>query len=187
MTYERRDDPVDPVDPENETRVVERQTYVEREQPVAEPAPAQPAGSQVNVNSGQPAYVETTGTGPLYYVRRVLSLLFGILAVLLGLRILLLLLVANQQNAIVDFIYGVTEPFVAPVPRHLPVQRGRRGRCDARRRRARGAHRLAADLPAADGDPAHRRPRPGLTIRSAAARGHRAPRAGPPSPATDAR
>ncbi|MDQ4036642.1 MAG: YggT family protein, partial [Chloroflexota bacterium] len=42
------------------------------------------------------------------------SLLFGILAVLLGLRILLLLLVANQQNSIVDFVYNVTEPFVAP-------------------------------------------------------------------------
>ena len=43
-----------------------------------------------------------------------MSLLFGILAVLLGLRILLLLLVANQPNAIVDFVYNVTEPFVAP-------------------------------------------------------------------------
>jgi uncharacterized protein YggT (Ycf19 family) len=44
----------------------------------------------------------------------VISLLFGILVVLLGLRILLLLLVANAFNAIVDFVYGVTEPFVAP-------------------------------------------------------------------------
>ncbi len=76
--------------------------------------PAQPAGSQVNVNSGQAAYAEPGGAGPLYYVRRVLSLLFGVLAVLLGLRILMLLLVANQQNAIVDFVYGATEPFVAP-------------------------------------------------------------------------
>ena len=126
MTYDNRNDPRDPVDPadpvnpvDSETRVVERQTYVERERPVAEPVPAQPvaaqpAGSQVNVNSGQPTYVEPVSGGPLYYVRRVLSLLFGILAVLLGLRILMLLLVANQQNSIVDFVYGVTEPFVAP-------------------------------------------------------------------------
>ncbi len=112
MTHDRRTDPVDPVD--NETRVVERQTYVERERPVADPTPAQPAGSQVNLNSGQAADVEPGGAGPLYYVRRVLSLLFGVLAVLLGLRILMLLLVANQQNAIVDFVYGATEPFVAP-------------------------------------------------------------------------
>ena len=54
MTYDRRTDPVDPLDPadpvdpvDNETRVVERQTYVERERPVADPYPAaQPAGSQ---------------------------------------------------------------------------------------------------------------------------------------------
>lgn len=115
MTDDRRSDPADPVDPvDHETRVVERQTYAERERPVADPYPAQPAGSQVNVNSGQAAYVEPGGAGPLYYVRRVLSLLFGVLAVLLGLRIVLLLLVANQQNTIVDFVYGVTEPFVAP-------------------------------------------------------------------------
>ncbi|MEO5986434.1 MAG: YggT family protein [Candidatus Limnocylindria bacterium] len=115
MTDDRRSDPADPMDPvDHETRVVERQTYVERERPVADPYPPQPAGSQVNVNSGQAAYVEPAGAGPLYYVRRVLSLLFGVLAVLLGLRILMLLLVANQQNAIVDFVYGVTEPFVAP-------------------------------------------------------------------------
>jgi hypothetical protein len=117
MTYERRTD-VDPATGEpvaDETRVVERETYVERERPAADPGyvpPAQPAGSQVNVNSG-PAYVDDA-PGPMYYVRRVVSLLFGILAVLIGLRILLLLLVANQQNSIVDFVYDVTEPFVAP-------------------------------------------------------------------------
>jgi uncharacterized protein YggT (Ycf19 family) len=120
MTYEPRTDPVTGEPIADETRVVERQTYVEREVP-ADPAPAgyvppaQPAGSQVNVNSG-PAYAEPVAVspGPLYYARRVLSLLFGILAALIGLRILLLLLVANQTNSIVDFVYDVTEPFVAP-------------------------------------------------------------------------
>ena len=116
MTYERRD-PVtgDPV--ADDTHVVERQTYVERDR-VVEPdpgyvPPAQPAGSQVNVNAGAPAYVDPA-PGPLYYARRVVSLLFGILAVLIGIRILLLLLVANPGNPIVDFVYGTTEPFVAP-------------------------------------------------------------------------
>jgi uncharacterized protein YggT (Ycf19 family) len=101
MTYERP--------PADETRVVERETYVERP---ADPGYVPPATSNVNVG-GTPAYVDT-GPGPLYYARRVVSLLFGILAVMIGLRILLLLLVANQQNSIVDFVYNVTEPFVAP-------------------------------------------------------------------------
>lgn len=110
----------DPRDPApDDTRVVERQTYVERERPVepvyAAPPPAQ---GQVNVNSqpaaGGPVYAEPVGPGPLYYARRVISLLFGILAVLIGLRLLLLLLVANESNSIVDFVYNITEPFVAP-------------------------------------------------------------------------
>ena len=95
------------------TRVVERQTYVERDRPVNTGYVPPAASSNVNVNPGGPAYVDA-GPGPLYWARRVLSLLFGILAVLIGLRILLLLLVANQQNAIVDFVYTITEPFVAP-------------------------------------------------------------------------
>jgi uncharacterized protein YggT (Ycf19 family) len=115
MTNERRTDPATGEPVADETRVVERDTYVERERPADSGyvPPAQPGGSQVNVNSGAPAYVEPA-PGPMFYVRRVLSLLFGILAVLIGLRILLLLLVANQGNAIVDFIYDATEPFVAP-------------------------------------------------------------------------
>ncbi|MDQ3691716.1 MAG: YggT family protein [Chloroflexota bacterium] len=119
MTYDdRRNDPVDRGDPGDDTRVVERQTYVERERPAAEPYPVptqQPAGSQVNVNSAADrGYVEPAGPGPLSFVRRILSLLFGILAILLGLRILLLLFVANESNNIVEFVYNVTEPFVAP-------------------------------------------------------------------------
>lgn len=120
MTHDHRHDPNDPADVHDHadegTRVVERQTYVERP---ADPAPGYvpPAagGGQVNVNSQPAGYVATATTpGPLYYARRVVSLLFGILAVLIGLRILLLLLVANAGNSIVDFVYGVTEPFVAP-------------------------------------------------------------------------
>ena len=123
MTRDPRNDPgYDPVDHDDQTRVVERQTYVERERPPEgyTPPPANyadrtPAGSQVNVNAdrGGAAYVDTS-PGPLYYARRVLSLLFGILAVLILLRIVFLLLVANESNAIVDFVLGVTEPFVAP-------------------------------------------------------------------------
>ena len=90
----------------DDTHVVERERIVER--PVQQPS----YGGQVNVG-GSSGYVTTT-PGPLYYARRVVSLLFGILVVLLALRIFLLLFGANAGNAIVDFIYGVTEPFVAP-------------------------------------------------------------------------
>jgi uncharacterized protein YggT (Ycf19 family) len=98
----------------DETRVVERERYVER--PVERPVADYPASSdQVNVNApaGRTAYAPA-GPGPLYYVERVVSLVAGVLAVLLVLRILLLLLAANQLNAIVEFVIGVTEPFVAP-------------------------------------------------------------------------
>lgn len=105
MTY-RNDDPT--VD---DTNVVERERIVERERPVASVAPASPGG-QVNVNADR-GYV-ATGPGPLYYARRVVALLFGILFVLLILRIVLLALGANEGNGIVDGIYGASEPFVAP-------------------------------------------------------------------------
>ncbi len=98
--------------PDDGTRVVERETYVERQ---ADPGYVPPAAtSNVNVAPADRATYVDAGPGPLYYARRVISLLFGILAVLIALRILLLLLVANESNAIVDFVYGVTEPFVAP-------------------------------------------------------------------------
>jgi uncharacterized protein YggT (Ycf19 family) len=121
MTHDHRHDPNDPLDAHDHgtadegTRVVERQTYVERERPVATGYVPPASSGQVNVNSS-PGYVDTApaGPGPLYWARRVLSLIFGVLAVLIGLRILLLLLVANQQNSVVDFVYGITEPFVAP-------------------------------------------------------------------------
>ena len=116
MTYDRPpNDPNPP--PDDATHVVEKETYVER--PAPAPAPAQTAyvppaaTSNVNVSDSGGGYVET-GPGALYYARRIISLLFGVLAVLIILRIVLLLLVANPGNEIVDFIYSVTEPFVAP-------------------------------------------------------------------------
>lgn len=52
--------------------------------------------------------------GLLYYSRRLVTLFFGILEVLLLLRILLLFLNANETNDIVDWIVSVTQPFVDP-------------------------------------------------------------------------
>src|SRR5215210_7694057 len=97
MTYDRRSvDPADPADPDyvddgldDGTRVVERETYVERDRPVATGYVPPAASSNVNV-SDSGGYVAAS-PGPLYYARRVVSLLFGILAVLIALRIILLL------------------------------------------------------------------------------------------------
>ena len=44
----------------------------------------------------------------------VVTLIFGILQTLLLLRVLLLLLVANNDNAIVSGILSITDPFVEP-------------------------------------------------------------------------
>ena len=43
-----------------------------------------------------------------------MTFLFGILQALLILRIILLLLVANQGNDIVQFVMNITQPFVDP-------------------------------------------------------------------------
>jgi uncharacterized protein YggT (Ycf19 family) len=87
--------------------------------PPPPPPPVAPAASQVNVNAAPAAAPiaaapVSTGPGPLYWARRILSLLFAVLFVLLGIRIFLLLFVADPDNDIVNFVYSVTEPFVAP-------------------------------------------------------------------------
>lgn len=61
----------------------------------------------------RPAYV-AAGPGPVTVARRAVETIFGIIAVLLLLRIVLLALGANAGNALVDGIYNVTEPLVAP-------------------------------------------------------------------------
>ncbi len=93
----------------DDTGVVERERVVEREIPAAT-TPAAPA-SGVNVNS---AGYATAGPGPLYYVRRTVILIFGIILVLIAIRFILLALGANSGNALVDGVYNISEWFVAP-------------------------------------------------------------------------
>src|SRR3954471_14325483 len=57
--------------------------------------------------------VVTTGS-PLDTIRRLVWLLFGVLQALIVLRIVLLLLNANEGNDLVAFIVGITDPFVEP-------------------------------------------------------------------------
>jgi hypothetical protein len=75
----------------------------------SDPAPS-PYGDRVRTT--ETAYA--TGPTPGEMVRRVVMLLFGILQGLIILRIVLLLLVANQNNDIVAAIINVTDIFVEP-------------------------------------------------------------------------
>ena len=114
MTYDRRPD-ADPLIPPQARRHarVERETYVSANPLAPYSRPLRPGPVNVSSHVG-PAYFDSSGPGALDYAGRIVSLLFGILAVLIGLRILLLLLVANETNAIVDFVFSVTQPFVEP-------------------------------------------------------------------------
>lgn len=87
--------------------VVRERQVAPAERPVDRPA------DQVNVNTN-PGYVAPQEAGPILVVRRIVGLLFGILEVLLALRVILLALGANSGNGLVDGIYNATEPFVAP-------------------------------------------------------------------------
>ena len=51
---------------------------------------------------------------PLATVERAIVLVFGLIELIIGLRIVLLLVAARESNAIVSFIYDVSEIFVAP-------------------------------------------------------------------------
>jgi uncharacterized protein YggT (Ycf19 family) len=72
-------------------------------------------GEPVNVNAvnsyGQPVAVASS---PLAPIRRAIWLIFGVIIALIGIRILFLALGANEGNGIVDAIYAITEPLVAP-------------------------------------------------------------------------
>lgn len=52
--------------------------------------------------------------GPSVLVARMVWFIFGVIIAFIALRFVLLLLAANQGNAFVDFVYGVSGIFVAP-------------------------------------------------------------------------
>jgi hypothetical protein len=77
------------------------------------------------VTRTDPGYVAPTGTGEVVeqttvapsggeVLRRVVTLIFGIIQTLIVLRIVLLLLNARESNDIVQFILNASQPFVAP-------------------------------------------------------------------------
>lgn len=96
----------------------ERRTVSQTEQPVYVDPAVTPAGTPV---AGTPvartsSVVERTDVQPSggELIRRAVVLIFGIIQVFIGLRIVLLLLNAREGNAIVSFILDVSQLFVAP-------------------------------------------------------------------------
>ena len=55
-----------------------------------------------------------TGPGPSEMVGRIIYLVFGLIQLVIGARIVLLLLDARQGNALVSGILNLSQPFVAP-------------------------------------------------------------------------
>jgi YggT family protein len=101
----------------------ERVERVERERIVERPAAyTSPTGSNVNVGP------TTTTTAPtndaVLMITRVVILIFTILEVLLLLRFVLKLLGANPNQPLVDGLYRITEPLVAPFQGFFPQPAG---------------------------------------------------------------
>jgi uncharacterized protein YggT (Ycf19 family) len=80
--------------------------------PAVDPMTASPAVAST-VRTTDRAYVAAGPSGATT-AARIVTFAFGILQVLLILRIVLLLLVANPGNGLVDAIFSITQPFVEP-------------------------------------------------------------------------
>ena len=97
-------------------RTTTRQTEVGATPTQAYEAPVRTDLRQPAVNSVRTTESSYTPAGPggATVASRIVTFAFGILQVLLILRIILLLLVANPGNDIVGFVFGITQPFVEP-------------------------------------------------------------------------
>lgn len=108
-THSIRTEEVVPVDPP----VVAAPAPVYADGPAVQ-SPAQALPPRAVMSNRVTTEQQYTHTGPtgLELARRIVTLAFGVLQALLIIRIVLLLLVANRDNDIVQFILGVTSPFV---------------------------------------------------------------------------
>ena len=100
----------------DEERTVERQsvtTPVDAGTPVATPAGTVATNEVVTSGSVVSETVRRTPSGG-EVARRTVVFLFGIVQALIGLRIVLLLIDANQANGLVKFIYDLSGVFVGP-------------------------------------------------------------------------
>ena len=89
--------------------------------------PLAPEPRSTAVRTTERAYVPA-GPGPAAVLQQFVMFLFGVLQVALILRIILLLLVANQANDVVGLILSVTDPFVEPFRGMFALDRATAGR-----------------------------------------------------------
>ena len=97
--------------------------------PAAPPVYVDPAAAPVqasSVRTTERAHV-TPGPSGLTTAARVITFLFGILQAALIIRIILLLLVANTDNAVVSLIITVTDPFIEPFRGMFSIDRATAG------------------------------------------------------------
>jgi uncharacterized protein YggT (Ycf19 family) len=57
---------------------------------------------------------EEPAVGPSVFIARLVFFIFGIIIAFIALRFVLLMLGANEGNAFVDLVYGISGIFVAP-------------------------------------------------------------------------
>jgi len=89
--------------------------------------PVEPELRSTAVRTTERAY-KPAGPGGAAVVARFVTFLFGVLQVALILRIILLLLVANQGNDVVQLILSITDPFVEPFRGMFQLDRVTAGR-----------------------------------------------------------
>jgi hypothetical protein len=93
-------------------------TYERRVVTRTDPGYVEPAttGQVVDQTTTGQVVDQTTTVAPSggEMLRRIVVLIFGIIQVLIGLRIVLLLLNAREGNGIVQFILNASQPLVAP-------------------------------------------------------------------------
>jgi hypothetical protein len=95
------------IDQVDQTVVTQEPTVVA----VGEPAPMATSQETVRTDSRQ---ITRTGPGGSEMARRIIVLVFGLIQVVIGLRIVLLLLDARTGNALVSGILDISKIFVTP-------------------------------------------------------------------------
>jgi uncharacterized protein YggT (Ycf19 family) len=102
---------------EQRTEVTEESAQTGEPVGPAQPAaPVVPATAATGSSSGSSYVRRTTRISPSggEMARRVIVLIFGLIQIVIGLRVLLLLLNAREANTIVSFILDLSQVFVAP-------------------------------------------------------------------------